>query len=112
MSEKEAKAFTTQIAPLGTMDYSLLHRKTPTISAKYGFSLPVPPMTLGIEIIVILLLIAGIALGCYVYRMGRAFKTVTGTVKKVTEKPLSGCHLLFSRMFKHTQPITSPPTTQ
>ena len=32
MSEKEAKAFITQIAPLGTMDYSLIHRKAPTIN--------------------------------------------------------------------------------
>ena len=44
--------------------------------------------------------------------MGKTFKTVTGTVKQVTEKPLSGCRLLFSRMFKHKPPITSPPTTR
>ena len=67
MSEEEAKAFITQIAPLGTMDYSLLYRKTSTINTKYGFSLMVQPVTLGIGNIVILLLVAGIALGCYVY---------------------------------------------
>ena len=68
-------------------------------------------MILGIAVIVIVLLIAGIALGCYVYRMGKPFKTMTGTVKQVTEKPLSGCRLLFSRMFKRKPPVTSPPTT-
>ena len=45
MSEKEAKAFITQIVPLGTMDYSLLCRKSPTINKNYGFSLPVPLVT-------------------------------------------------------------------
>ena len=112
ISEKEAKAFITHIASLGTMDYSLFCKKAPTINTKYGFSLPVPPVTLGIGIVVVLLLVAGIVLGCYVYQMGKTFKIVTGTVKKVTEKPLSGCHLLFSRMFKCTQPIMSPPTTR
>ena len=112
MSEEEARAFITQVAPLGTMDYSLLHRKPPTMKTSYGFALPVPPVTLGIGIIVIILLIPGIALGCYVYQMGKTFKIVTGTVKQVTEKPLSGCCLLFSRMFRCTQPVTSPPTTQ
>ena len=63
------------------MDYSLLHKKPLPIKTKYGFALPVPPTILGIEIVVIMLLIAGIALGCYVYRMGKTFKSVTGTVK-------------------------------
>ena len=112
MSEKEAKVFIMQVAPLGTMDYSLLHKKPLPIKTKYGFALPVPPTILGIGIIVIMLLIAGIALGCYVYWMGKTFKNVTGTVKRVTEKPISGCHLLFSRMFKRKRPVTSPPTTR
>ena len=111
MSEKDAKPFITQVAPLGTMDYSLLHKKPPMIKTNYGFSLPVSPITLGRGIAVIILLIAGIALGCYVYQMGKTFKNVTGTVKHVTEKPLSGCHLLFSGMPKCTGPITPPPTT-
>ena len=34
MSEKEANAFITQIAPLGTMDSSLLNQKVPTIDTK------------------------------------------------------------------------------
>ena len=112
MSEEDAKAFITQVAPLGTMDYSLLHKKPRMIKTKYGFSLPVPPMTLGIGIVVVVLLVAAIALGCYVYRMRKTFKIVTGTVKRVTEKPLSGCRLLFSRMHQRTHPVTSPPTTQ
>ena len=112
MSEKEAKAFITQVAPLGTMDYSLLHRKPPLIKTDYGFALPIPPITLGIGIVVLILLMAGIALGCYVYRMGKTFEVVTDTVKQVTKKPLSGCRLLFSRMLKRTRPFTSPPTTQ
>ena len=58
----------------------------------------------------IILLVAGIALGCYVYRMGKTFKIVTGTVKQVTEKPPSGCHILFPKMCKCTRPTTSPPT--
>ena len=43
MSEKEARAFITQVAPLGTMDYSLLHKRPPMIKTNYGFSWPVPP---------------------------------------------------------------------
>ena len=34
MSEKEARAFITQVAPLGTMDYSLLHKRPPMIKNK------------------------------------------------------------------------------
>ena len=112
MSEKEAKAFITQVAPLGTMDYSLLHKKPFPIKTKYGFALPVPPTILGIGIVVVMLLLAGIALGCYMYRMAKTFKSVTGTVKQVTEKPFSGCRLLFSRVFKRKQPVRSPPTTR
>ena len=67
MLEGDAKAFITQVAPLGTMDYSLLHKRAPMIKTNYGFSLPVLPMTLGIGIVVVVLLVAGIALGCYVY---------------------------------------------
>ena len=69
-------------------------------------------MTLGIGIAVVVLMVAGVVLGCYVYWMGKTFKIVTGTVKRVTKKPLSGCHLLFSRIRKCTCPVTSPPTTQ
>ena len=67
MSEKDAKAFITQIAPLATMDHTLLNKKTPSINKNYGVSLPIPPMTLGIGIIVVVLLIVGVVLGCYVY---------------------------------------------
>ena len=112
MSDKDARAFITQVAPLGTMDYSLLQKRPPMIDTKYGFSLPVPPVTLGIGIVVIILLVAGVALGCYVYRMGKTFSLATGTLKKVTDKPLSGCRRLFSRMHKCTRPVTSPRTTQ
>ena len=108
MSEKEAKAFITQVAPLGTMDYSLLHKRPPMIKTNYGFSWPVPPATLVIGIVVIILLIAGVALGCYVYRMRKTFSLATGTIKKITDKPLSGCRRLFSRMHKRTRPVTSP----
>ena len=92
------------------MDYSLLQKRPPVIDTKYGFSLPVPPVTLGIGIVVIILLIAGVALGCYVYGMGKTFDLATGTLKRVTE-PLSGCRHLFSRMGKRIRPITSPLTT-
>ena len=112
MSKREARAFITQVAPLGTMDYSLLHKSPPMIKTNYGFSWPVPPTTLVIGVVVVILLVAGIALGCYVYWMGKTFKLVMGTVKQVTKKPLSGCHLLFSRMRKCTQPVTSPRTTR
>ena len=111
MSEKEARAFINQVAPLGTMDYSLLHKRPPMIKTNYGFSWPVPQTTLIIGIVVIILLAAGVALGCYVYRMGKTLSLATGTIKKVTEKPLSGCHHLFSRMRKCTRPFTSPHTT-
>ena len=111
-TDEDAKAFITQVAPLGTMDYSLLQKKPPIIDTDYGFSLPVPPVTLGIGIVVIILLIAGVALGCYVYRMRKTFSLATGTIKKITDKPLSGCCRLFSKMHKCTQPITSPRTSQ
>ena len=51
MSDEDAKAFITQVVPLGTMDYSLLHKRPPVINTKYGFSLPVPLVTLGIGIV-------------------------------------------------------------
>ena len=82
------------------------------IKTNYGFSWPVPPATLVIGVVVIILLIAGIALGCYVYRMRKTFNLATGTIKKITDKPLSGCRRLFSRMHKRTRPITSPRTTR
>ena len=112
MSEKEARAFITQVAPLGNMDYSLLHKSLPMIKTNYGFSWRVPPATLVIGIVVIILLIAGDALGCYVYRMRKTFNLATGTIKKITDKPLSGCRHLFSRMHKRTRPVTSPHITQ
>ena len=61
------KAFITQISPLGTMDYLLLNRKTPLIDQKYGFALLVPPLMLGIGILTIVLMIAGVAFACYMY---------------------------------------------
>ena len=82
MSDEDAKAFITQVAPLGTMDYSLLHKRPPVIDTNYGFSLPVPPVTLGIGIVVIILLIAGVALGCYVYRMGKNLQLGNWDYKK------------------------------
>ena len=112
MSEKEARAFITQVAPLGTMDYSLLQKRPPIIKTDYGFSWPVPPTTLVIGVVVIILLVAGVALGCYVYRMGKTLSLATGTIKKVTEKPLSGCHCLFSRMRELTRPVMFPRTTR
>ena len=112
MSKKEARAFITQVAPLGTMDYSLLRKRPPMIKTNYGFSWPVPPTTLVIGIVVIILLVAGVALGCYVYRMGKTLSLATGTIKKVTEKPLSSCRRLFSRMHRCTRPNTSPHTTR
>ena len=45
MSDEDAKAFITQVAPLGTMDYSLLQKRPPIINTNYGFSWPVPPAT-------------------------------------------------------------------
>ena len=38
MSEKEAKAFITQVAPLGTMDYSLLHKKPLPVGVSRGYT--------------------------------------------------------------------------
>ena len=37
MSDEDAKAFITQVAPLGTMDYSLLQKRPPLIDTHYGF---------------------------------------------------------------------------
>ena len=55
MSDEDAKAFITQVAPLGTMDYSLLQKRPPIINTNYGFSWPVPPATLVVGVIVIIL---------------------------------------------------------
>ena len=82
------------------------------IKTNYGFSWQVPPATLVVGVVVIILLIAGIALGCYVYQMRKTLSLATGTIKKITDKPLSGCRRLFSRMHKCTQPVTSPCITQ
>ena len=82
------------------------------IKTNYGFSWPVPLATLVVGVVVVILLIAGIALGCYVYRMRKTFSLATGTIKKVTDKPLSGCRRLFSRMHKRTRSVTSPRITQ
>ena len=82
------------------------------IKTNYGFSWSVPPTTLVIGVVVVILLVAWIVFGCYVYRMGKTFRLVTGTVKQVTKKPFSSCRLLFSRMRKCTQPVTSPHTTR
>ena len=112
MPEKEARAFITQVAHLGTMDYSLLCKRPHTIKTNYRFALTVPPVTLAIGIVVVALLIARLALGCYVYWMGKTFKFVTGTVKQVTKKPLSGCRLQFSRLFRCAWPSTPPPNIQ
>ena len=40
--------------------------------------------------------------------MRKTFSLATGTIKKITDKPLSGCRRLFSRMHKRTRPVTSP----
>ena len=112
MLDEDARAFITQVAPLGTMDYSLLQKRPRLIDTHYGFSWPVPPATLVIGIGVIILLIAGVALGCYVYRMGKTFSLAMGTIKKITDKPLSGCRRLFSRIHKPSRPVTSPRTTR
>ena len=82
MTDEDAKAFITQVATLGTMDYSLLQKRPPIIDTNYGFSLPVPPVTLAIGIVVIILLIAGVALGCYVYLMGKTFSLARGLSRK------------------------------
>ena len=42
--------------------------------------------------------------------MGKTFRVLMGTVKKVTEKSISGCCFMFSRMRKHIEPISSPCT--
>ena len=45
-------------------------------------------------------------------RMGKTLSLAMGTIKRVTEKPLSSCRRLFSRMHKRTRPIMSPRTTR
>ena len=80
------------------------------IKTNYGFSWPVLPVTMILGVLVVILLIAGIALDCYVYQMGKTFKLVIGIVKQVAKKLLSGCCLLFSRAFKRARPGTPPPS--
>ena len=42
----------------------------------------------------------------------KTFSSATGTIKKITDKPLSGCRRLIFRMHKRTRPVTSPHTMQ
>ena len=104
MTEDEAKAFITQIAPLGTMDYSLLNRQVPIINQKYGLTLPVPPLLLGIGILTIVLMIVGVALACYMYRTRTIIECIMGTVRKVTNKPLFTCQSIVFKICGCTQP--------
>ena len=112
MSDEDAKAFITQVAPLGTMDYSLLYKRPPfdryklriipTSSSSNFRNRDSGNNTISSWSSTWLL---------HIYRMGKTFNLATGTIKRVTEKPIYGCHRLFSRMRKHTQPVMSPCTT-
>ena len=67
MNKDQAKALVAQVEPLGTIDYTLIKRQVPTINTDYGLSLPVLPTTLVVGGLILLLMIGGIVLGCYVY---------------------------------------------
>ena len=82
MSDKGCQGFHH---PSGTFRYYGLlppSKETPNDRYKVWIFLPVPSVTLGIGIVVIILLIAGVALGCYVYRMGKTFSLATGNSKE------------------------------
>ena len=103
MSEKEARSLHYSGGSIWVpwID-SLLHKRPPMIKTNYGFSWPVPPATCrNRDSSNNYLVIAGVALGCYQYIvMRKTFGLATGTIKKITDKPLSGCCHLFSRMLQ------------
>ena len=62
MTDEDAQGFHHSSGTLGNHGLFPPSKETPIIDTNYGFSLPVPPVTLGIGIVVIILLIAGVAL--------------------------------------------------
>ena len=46
MSKEDAKQFVAKAEPLGTINYELMNRQSPTIDPNYGWSLPAPPSTM------------------------------------------------------------------
>ena len=70
-------------------DYGLLPPSKETPSNRYTLWILLASSSSNsvIGIGVIILLIAGVALGCYVYRLGKTFSLETGTIKKITDKP-------------------------
>ena len=84
--------------PLGTIDYQLINKQAPTIDPDYGLSLPVPPATMVIGGISLILIVGITVLGCYVYRIRKTIGPWGKTVKQVASKPMSGARSFLSRI--------------
>ena len=111
MDKDQAKALVDQVEPLGTIDYALIKRQVPTINTDYGLSLPVLPTTLVVGGLILLLMIGGIVLGCYMYRIRKSLGPFGKTVKKATDKPVSGLRLFLSRICKKPKAPFTPVST-
>ena len=115
MTSEQAKTLIERVKPLGTIDYRLINQPVPTIQTDYGISLPVPPTTMVIGGIVLILIVGTVILGCYVYRIRKTIKPWGETVKHVANKPVSEARSLLSRIrqtFRKkstpVSPISSP----
>ena len=69
MNQEQVKSLVERVKPLGTIDYRLIDQPVPTIRTDYGLSLPVPPTTMVIRGLILMLAIGIIILGCYIYRI-------------------------------------------
>ena len=110
MDRDEAKALVAEVEPLGTIDCMLMNKHL-TINPDYGLSLPVLPTTMVVGGLILLLMIEGIVLGCYVYKKRKSLGPTGETVKRVTDKPVSGFRLLLSRTRKKPKAPSMPVST-
>ena len=108
MNSEQAKSLIERVKPLGTIDYRLINRPVPTIQTDYGISLPVPPTTIVIGGIVLVLTVGIVILGCYVYRIRKTIKPWGETVKHVANKPVSEARSLLSRIRRRFQKKSTP----
>ena len=108
MNPEQAKSLIERVKPMGTIDYKLINQPVPTVQTDYGISLPVPPTTIAIGGIVLILTMGIMVLGCYVYRIRKTIKTWGETVTHVAHKPVSEARSLLSRICRRFRKTSTP----
>ena len=108
MNPEQAKSLIERVKPLGTIDYRLMNQQAPMIQTDYGLTLPVPPTTMIIGGLLLMLGVGIVILGCYVYRIRRTIGPWGKTVKQVANKPMSGARSLFSRICQRLRGKSTP----